>query len=251
MASIILSAIAITAAISGTLHAAFPDLLSILTAIFLYGDVASAAVAGAGIYWETKHNGSEFEKFAQRCVLYGVIFETLFSVLLFIVDGHATAAAVNDAAKANEKAAALTRQVGLRHLDGDKFLAVLGDGPKGEYEIEYGAEDPDSILLAFDLKFLSARAGWKFIDMKATPLAQLLANWMIFPKNIKIEVHAFEGHEIPILTAEAEVGNKLPRTLFSVLSGAILMGLGGIQNFSGGVDPSLPENRIRIIVYPR
>jgi hypothetical protein len=50
--------------------------------------------------------------------------------------------------------AILKREVGLRHIDGTTFLKILDDNPKGEFEILYGAEDLDSINLAYDLRYL-------------------------------------------------------------------------------------------------
>jgi hypothetical protein len=92
-------------------------------------------------------------------------------------------------------------------------------------------------------------AGWKFINITAVPLKTLLdmKNAEAFPKNIKLEVHSFIGpDEMPNLTLLSK-----PRTLYSVLAGAIMMGLGGVQTLQGATDPSLPDNRVRITVFPR
>jgi hypothetical protein len=137
----------------------------------------------------------------------------------------------------------------LRHIDGPSFLGILDDTPKGEFEIVYGAEDLDSINLAYDLRYLLPVTGWRFINITAVPLKYLLniKNAMAFPKNIKLEVHSFIGsEEIPNLSTESK-----PRTLYSVLAGAIMKGLGGVQTLQGATDPSLPDNRVRITVFPR
>jgi hypothetical protein len=157
--------------------------------------------------------------------------------------------ALSAASKANENAAKITREVGLRHLNGDTFLKILGTGPKGEYEIVYGAEDPDSILLAYDLRFLLERAGWKFISLTAVPLAELLSRkWAsVITKNFEIEVHSLGMNETPILVPNL----PMKQTLYSVLSGAIMAGLGGVQVSRGGVNPTLPANRVRITILPR
>jgi hypothetical protein len=147
---------------------------------------------------------------------------------------------------ANEEAT-LKREVGLRHIDGQSFLNIIDDNPKGEFEIVYGAEDLDSIFLAHDLRSLLERAGWKFISISATPLATLLdLKKRDYPKNIRIEVHSVTGNELPNLSPQDK-----PRTLYSVVAGAIMNGLGGLQTSTGGEDPSLPENRVRITVFPR
>jgi hypothetical protein len=142
----------------------------------------------------------------------------------------------------------LKREVGLRHIDGPSFLKILDGDPKGEFEIVYGAEDLNSINLAYDLRSLLEVAGWKFINITAVPLQNLLdlKNAMVFPKNIKIEVHSIIGPDEPNLSLLSK-----PRTLYSVLSGAIMTGLGGVQTLQGGTDPSLPDNRVRITVFPR
>jgi hypothetical protein len=149
--------------------------------------------------------------------------------------------------KLTNEASNLKREVGLRHIDGQSFLSIIGDNPKGEFEIMYGAEDPDSIFLALDLRFLLEHAGWKFINITAIPLATLLDLKKIdYPKNIRIEVRSLIGNEMPNLSPQSK-----PRTLNSVLSGAIMKGLGGLQTLQGGEDPSLPDNRVRITVFPR
>jgi hypothetical protein len=144
-------------------------------------------------------------------------------------------------------AAKLEREVGLRHIDGARFMSVLGDGPKGEFEIEYGAEDQDSLLLALSPRVLLQNAGWKLINEKAIPLAVLLKEATIFPMNVRIQLRQIAGDDRSLTLPQAE--NKSPRTLYSVLSGAIMAGLDGLlPHIVGSGDPSLPEGRVRITV---
>lgn len=76
----------------------------------LYGDILAGAVAGAGIIWETMKGGESFERIAQRCVIWGVVAETLFSVCLFFVEDAASAIANGNAAIAIERASTLEKQ---------------------------------------------------------------------------------------------------------------------------------------------
>ena len=80
-------------------------------------------------------------------------------------------------------------------------------------------------------------------------LAGLLKEAIMLPMNVRIEVHSFDGTETPILLPQDE--NEMPRTLYAVLAGAIMRGLGGVQHLVGGSDPSLSSNRVRIMVFPR
>jgi hypothetical protein len=152
------------------------------------------------------------------------------------------------------KAANLQSEISPRHLNGPLFLSILGDSPKGEFELVYGAEDQDSLLLSHSLRELLKNAGWQFIDEKAIPLATLLKQATAFPMNVQIEVHVFGKPEeqMPILSPQDRATKLgLPRTLYSVVSGAIMAGLGGVETSVGGTDPSLPDNRVRITVFPR
>jgi hypothetical protein len=238
-------------------------LLNVLHTLLVCGDIGAAVVASAGIVWETKDFGKAFADVAHQCVLFGVVLETLFTVGLFMVEEQQTQIAGEIASKANERAAILgkeaaqlqdnaamlDREVGRRHLDGTIFSRILGNGPKGEFEIVYGAEDLDSLVLAFDLRYALERAGWRFISSTPVPLATLLSlkDAKSIPQHIKIQVHSFVGNEMPILSPK----DNERRTLYSVLSGAIMVGLGGVQILRGGIDPTLPDNRVRITIFPR
>jgi hypothetical protein len=90
-----------------------------------------------------------------------------------------------EAAAIRERAAILEREVGLRHLNGSVFLSIIGDEPKGEFEIRYAAEDQDSLLLALDLRVLLIKSGWELIDERPIPTAELLRSSPVLLVNVR------------------------------------------------------------------
>jgi len=150
------------------------------------------------------------------------------------------------AAELRSRAAILERTLGPRRLDGDVFLRILGNDPKGEFEILYAAEEQDARLLALSLRVLLVKAGWKFIDERPVSSAELLQSAVGFPMNVEVVVKNLDGD--PIFLPPDK--NTEPRTLYAVLSGAIIAAL-GMTRVEGREDASLPEGRARIIVFPR
>ena len=147
------------------------------------------------------------------------------------------------------KAANLERMLGPRHINGDVFLSILGDGPKGEFEIRYASDDQETALFVLTLRVLLTRSGWRLIGERPVPTAELLRSVSGYPSNVIIEVKEIGAGETPILSPPNK--NQQPRTLWTVLSGAIMSGAGIMTGIQGWRDESLPEDRVRITVFPR
>jgi hypothetical protein len=153
-----------------------------------------------------------------------------------------------EAAELRSNLVNLQRQVGPRSLDGNILTRIPGDAPKGEFEILYAAEEQDARVLALSLRVLLVKAGWKLIDERPVPSAELLRSAKVFPMNVEIVVRNLKEQGVPIILPPDK--NAEPRTLFAVLSAAIMSAL-GMTRVAGGEDASPPEGRARIIVFPR
>lgn len=163
------------------------DFLSAANPYLLQGEIAAVLLLGIGIVYESDRYPESAHRSAFWFVVVGVVFETIFSILLFAPEEQISsiqngalksaalelaattktaAAAIERAAKLEKeaaelriRAATLERNLGPRHVDGDKFLSILGDDPKGEFEIRYAAGDQETRLFALSLRVLLIKSG--------------------------------------------------------------------------------------------
>ena len=144
----------------------------------------------------------------------------------------------------------IIQNLGPRVIDRNLFLSTLGDSPKGEFQILYGAEDQDSYSVSGQVRRLLTDAGWKDMGVRAMPVAEIIKSATMIPQNARVDVTSINfDKEAPAMMSLSMGQPAEPRTLFVVVSAAISRGIG--RGVTGGQDPSLRDNQVRIIIFPR
>lgn len=171
---------------------------------------------------------------------------------------HLQASQANERAATLEKEAAelrigaahLEKEAGRRFIKRDAFLQALQDAPKAEFELLYGEDDLNSKYLSLQLRVLLIHEGWSLIKEQGVPLKDILSQSLMYP--MAPVLVSSRSTSLPTGSFMIKIGPALPSdksTAATAVMGAIREGLG-----RGSVekdDPSLPEGRIIITVFPR
>jgi sensor c-di-GMP phosphodiesterase-like protein len=216
----------------------------------------------SGLEAETAHAKLEFAKAVEETTRLSANAEASRAAIAGA--NERTAKAAQSAAEANERAALaeqraielkysmenLEKQVGPRFLNQQEFMDTLKGGPTGKFEIIYGAEDQDSWALALQIGGAMKRAGWTELREVATPVAEIIKRAKLLPQTVMIEVKSFDyDTEAPAMLALSVGRSAEHRTLYVVASAALIRGLG--RGVTGGQDPQLRSDEVRIIIFPR
>jgi len=144
-----------------------------------------------------------------------------------------------EAAELRMSAANLEKRVGPRIIDRDLFLSALDDGPKREFEIQYGAEDQDSWMLSIQLRALLEKAGWRFISVTPLPITSIITQSVIVPMTVRLQVRSISAEETQAMLSLSLGKTAEPKTPYTVVGAALIRGLG--RGVVGGADPSLAD----------
>ncbi len=132
-------------------------------------EIAAALLLGIGILWESdRYKGDEIKKLAFWLVMYGVIFETIFSVLLFASEERI-------GSLQRKTIIALEKRVLLRNIDAEVAARIIKKvkplGPK-PFDIGIVAFDDTLFVQELDTEVFP-QCGWKHkggMDFAAIPL---------------------------------------------------------------------------------
>ncbi|HZV04943.1 MAG TPA: hypothetical protein VE999_07665 [Gemmataceae bacterium] len=141
-------------------------------------------------------------------------------------------------------------QSGPRIIDSGKFLSSLKGSPVGSVEIEYLADDFNSIMVAEQLKSILETAGWTITALNPITIAALVKKAVGgFPVGLELWSCCI-SHEESHSAMELMAG-RIPsvKTPYVFLSAAILEALP--RAGTSVVDPSLPKDHFRLTVFPR
>ena len=127
-----------------------------LDGLFLLGDVIATAAMGWGIILETPEEPSPKQKVANRLVMFGVVAETLFSILLFVHDGSVSN-------QQQRKIIHLETLLAARSLPSDGSAAissVLAKYSGQSFEIHTYDDDTEAADFTSELERSLTSAGW-------------------------------------------------------------------------------------------
>jgi hypothetical protein len=145
------------------LHDLLPHLLSeeFLSAINLYilqGEIFAAFCLGVGIIWESdKYKGDEIKKVAFLLVMLGVVFETIFSVLLFASEEKISEIQKSKIIELERKLAPRTLEPWQRQM----LVDLLSPAPKGRVIIKPNFVDMEATVFANQITQALIEAGFQ------------------------------------------------------------------------------------------
>jgi hypothetical protein len=211
--------------------------------------------------WLSLESASFWNTVANWGLLIGLIIG-VFSTYVIVVTGNVKekyfkleiANSNKQAAEANQKAeeerlarVKIEERLAPRIINRGVFLEALKGKPKAPVEVLYLKDDPECINLSTQLLMLLNEAGWVIIRYEPIPSENPEAE-VKFPMP---SASSFGGQPagITIVTKvlPETVGEK-PDIPFRALWAAISKSTGRVQ---GGRDPTLPEDKLRIIVAPK
>jgi hypothetical protein len=153
------------------------------------------------------------------------------------------------AAEAKLQLENLRKRVGPRIIDRSVFGNMLKDGPIASVEIEYGAEDQDSWILAIQIRALLQQSGWTVTALVSQPVTKVIQKAPIVPANIQVLARNISQEETESVMNQTAGEVPDAKTPYVFLTAAIMRGLD--RGCVGGVDPTLPEKHLRLVIFPR
>ena len=219
------------------------DLESFSTHAVLIGVIAAAeASLGIGIWLELPKDKSFREWFGLVLVLVGCVVSVIATVLLLIFDEGISR-------RQNDEIIALRKNGLPRSIEVSAFTKRLISAPPATVEIRYVTACTDCESLSFWLSEALAKASWK-ID-KPIPIDPPDRNWVRVVRSL----HG-QSSGITVVIDSPDKITADPKMPFAALTGALSQALG--FNFSGydvavtgGVDVTMPQDVIRVVIAPK
>jgi hypothetical protein len=124
----------------------------------LQGEIFAAFCLGVGIIWESdKYKGDEIKKVAFLLVMLGVVFETIFSVLLFASEEKISEIQKSKIIELERKLAPRTLEPWQRQM----LVDLLSPAPKGRVIIKPNFVDMEATVFANQITQALIEAGFQ------------------------------------------------------------------------------------------